>query len=194
MGLRELKKEVEALPAVTGHIAAFKAAWLQPVRKNTNKQLPFLQELSKETRLELNKKVNTVTDHLHLVNSTNHIHDKLKHYARYLIELKLTTLNGDLAKFNIIKNRLLQDEFMGLQTTITELQYTETALQELTQEYHETTELLQGALTLDESVQFLSLPHKSSLTLLQQTVNKQKQLLHALGQEFLVLARQEVPA
>ena len=48
MDLRELKKEVHALPDFSEHLQKFQQNWIKPVRTNTNKHLPFLQKLPEE--------------------------------------------------------------------------------------------------------------------------------------------------
>ena len=69
------------------------------------------------------------------------INDKLKTYSRYLIELKLTTFNGDQNKSKVITNSLLNDDFMNLKQTLTDIQQFEKKVANLSGQYHEINDL-----------------------------------------------------
>ena len=59
----------------------------------------------------------------------------------------------------------------------------------LQQKYEVVNSLLEKELSLEDSVWFMELPHKIHLTNLLETSDKQRELVHALGKEFIKLAK-----
>ena len=50
MDLRELKKETSSLPNLSEQLQKFQQHWIKPIRANTNKNLPFLQDISEKKK------------------------------------------------------------------------------------------------------------------------------------------------
>lgn len=190
MDLRELKKEVSALPNLSEHLQKFQQHWIKPIRANTNKSLPFLQKVSARKKQEINDQLFAFQQKLKEVEHAQIVNQKLQEYARYLIELKLTTLNGNKNKATYIINHLLQDEFMSTKNLLHDIKYLEKNVKSMSYKYHHLNELLQKEAPLEEAVHFLHLPHKEHLQTLLSASRKQKILTKHLGEHFLALAKQ----
>jgi len=115
---------------------------------------------------------------------------KLQEYARYLIELKLTTLNGNKAKGQYITNLLLRDDFLNTNYLLHDLKYLEKNIKSIAYKYHHINDLIQKEAPLEEAVHFLHLPHREHLQTLLSASRKQKLLAKQLGEHFLSLAKQ----
>lgn len=190
MKLRELKKEVTELPNIEDSVKNLQEYWLKPLRANTNQHLPSLQHLSPEEKKELNKKITNFHNILKQVRSGQMINEKLRHYAHYLIELKLTTLNGDKQKSKLITDKLLYDQFNSIRSTIEEVQQFEHKVNNINRFYNHLNDWLQKNISLEENLLHLEQPHKKHLQALLQVSRKQKELTKKLGQEFVELTRQ----
>ena len=190
MDLRELKKEVHSLPNLSEELQKFKQNWLKPIKANTNKNLPFLQKLSAEKKQEINAKLAAFQQKLKEVEDAQILNQKLQEYSRYTIELKLTTLNGNIAKGHYITNLLLNDEFLNTPHLLHDIKYLEKNIKSLAYKYHHINSLLQKEAPLEEAVHFIHLPHKEHLQALLTTSRKQKILVKQLGEHFLSLAKQ----
>ena len=188
MSLRELKEEIRNLTPIDEQVERFRKSWVKPLKNNTNKHLPFLQELSFEEKKELNE--NLLPAHK-IINSLalHSINDKLNLYSRYLIELKLTTINGDKNKSKLITDRLLKDSFLKLQNTIEDVAAFESGLRDLNKHYDKINDLLNERLNLEDSVSLSEFPHKQHLNSLKETNRQHKQILKKLGEEFVALTR-----
>ena len=121
MDLRDVKKEVEALPDINSTLKQFQNSWIKPIRKNTNKHISFINELDKNDKNEMNEKILGLNESIVNIKSSQVINEKLKHYARYLIELKLTTFNDNQAKSKVITNQFINDKFLNIKGTIREV-------------------------------------------------------------------------
>src|SRR3989344_6501255 len=119
MSLRELKKEIESLPSIEKAVSDFKKHWLKSIKSNTNSQMPFLQELTMEQKEKLNRLITKTKGTIGSLEEAQLMQNKLQSYINYLIELKLTTLNSNRSKAQLITNHLLNDEFLSLKNTIT---------------------------------------------------------------------------
>ena len=117
MDLREIRRETESLTNISETTDNFKKNWIKPLRKTSNKHLSFIKNLDEDTKKELKHRLDTVHKHINSLGQDQMINDKLKTYSRYLIELKLTTFNGDQNKSKVITNSLLNDDFMNLKQT-----------------------------------------------------------------------------
>lgn len=190
MDLRSLKKEVHELADIEKSIANFKDSWIKPLRSNTNSHLPFLKDLDGQTRKQLNKKVSLLQDKMSSVAAGQQINEKLKHYARYLIDMKLNLIQGNEQKSMIITNRLLNDEVLNIKKTISEVQQLEVEVSDLLKQYEEVNSLLQQNISLDETIFFMDMPHKMFLYNLQKTAQQQKRIVRQIGKNFVVLAKQ----
>lgn len=190
MDLRDLKKEVNALPNLSEHLQKFQQHWIKPIKANTNKHLPFLQNLSEQKKQEINNKLFAVQQKIKELERANIVNQKLQEYAHYLIELKLTTLNGNKNKATYIINHLLQDEFMSTKNLLHDIKYLEKNVKSMSYKYHHLNELLHQEAPLEEAVHFLHLPHREHLQTLLSASRKQKILAKHLGEHFLALAKQ----
>lgn len=190
MELRELKTEVHSLPNLSEHLQKFQQLWIKPIRANTNKNLPFLQNISEKKKQEINDHIFLLQQKMKEVENSQVVNQKLQEYAKYLIELKLTTLNGNKTKGNYITKFLLQDEFMNTKNLLHDIKYLEKNIRSITYKYHHLNELIQKEAPLEEAVQFMHLPHKEHLQALLKVSRKQKTLVKHLGEHFITLAKQ----
>ncbi len=189
MDLRELKKETSALPDLSEHLQKFQQSWVKPIRANTNKNLPFLQNISEKRKQEINDNLFAFQQKLKEIGSAQVVNQKLQEYARYLIELKLTTLNGNKNKASYITKLLLQDEFLSITSLIHDIKYLEKNIKSATYRYSHINDLVQKGAPLEEAVQFMHLPHKNHLQALLSTSRKQKTLVKHLGEHFISLVK-----
>ena len=189
MDLRALKKEVQSLPNVEENLKQFQDNWIKPLRTNTNSHLPFLKKLDPEVRLLLNKKLARFHEDITKIKHGQMINEKLNHSARYLIEMRLTELQGNNSKAKMIINRLLNDDFFNLKGTINEIHHFAADIDKLSKQYNEINGLLQKNLSLEDNLFFTELPHKKHLTNLIKISKKQKEIVHTLGKSFISLAR-----
>ena len=183
MDLRAVKREVESLANVEESLEKLEECWLKP-------SSPFLQNLSEKDKEELDRKLTAVGRSIKAIKEGQRINEKLRHYACYLIELKLTTLNGDKDKSVLITNRLLNDEFLNFQRTIAEINAFNVQVNGLNDSYQQANEWLQNKLTLEESLEFMDRPHKLHLQTVLRTAEKQKVAIKQLGEQFIELTRQ----
>ncbi len=190
MDLRELKKEVHSLPNFSEHLQKFQQSWLKPIKVNTNKHLPSLQNLSPKKKQEINNKLFFVQQKIKEVESAQLLSQKLQQYAHYLVELKLTTLNGNKAKAHYVTNLLVNDQFLNTAHLIQDVKDVEKNVRSITYKYHHLSEVVQKEVPLEEKIQFIQLPHKEHLQALIATSKKQKMFLKQLGEQFLSLAKE----
>ncbi len=188
MDLRQLKKEVHALPSLQETIQKFQESWIAPLEPYTNSHLPFLKTIDAATKKDIHQRLLSIQGAFSGLRS-DRISHKLQQYTRQLIELKLASLSGDRQKAAMIKAQLLHDEALKMTEAITQLKMQEEHLQALTEAYQQINELLQRSISLEEMVLFLDLPHKTHLHTLQSTCRQQKRILRDLGNHFVELAR-----
>jgi len=189
MDLRSLKKEVHSLDSVHETVQQFHNNWIKPIRSNTNSHLPFIQNFSPETKKELNKKLVAFHDLLCKIKKGQDVTNKLQHYTRYLIDLKLTEMQGDHTKSMLITNNILHDEFFNIQNTISEVKAFDLHTQKLSVHYNEINMLIHKELSLDEAIFFMDLPHKKYLYNLLQIAKKHKNIVRQVGSHFVSLTR-----
>ncbi len=190
MDLRELKKEVHTLPDLSEHLQKFQNHWIKPIKANTNKHLPFLQYISSKKKQEINVTLFSVQKKMKELERAQALNHKLQEYARHLIELKLTTLNGNKAKGQYLTRLLLHDEFLNTKGVLDEVKALEKNLKSISYKYHHINELVQKEAPLEEAVHFLHLPHKEHLQALLSASRKQKTLVKQLGQHFIILVKE----
>ena len=190
MDLRELKKEVQSLTPIDKNLNKFQENWIKPLRSNTNSHLPFLKDLQPEAKKELNQKIIKFQEHLYFLKNAQLLQERLRFSVRQIIELKLTTLNGDKGKAKMIVNSLLNDDFVNMKNIIDEVCTLDKNVQELQTHYDEINQLLQKSLSLEESVFFMDLPHKLYLYNLVKTAQMQKGIVRKLGRHFVKLAKE----
>lgn len=191
MDLRALQKEIHALPKFEEEVDHFQQNWLKPIRPTTNNRFSSLQELPPETRKELNQKMASLQDMLQQVRYAKHLQEKLYSYVHMLIELKLTTFNGNHKKAKLITHHFLNDDVFRLKKTIQEVLETEQLFSTVNRQYSEITEFIQQHLSLEDSLHFQELPHKRHLQVMHKTAKRQKQIIHDIGKSFLQLAKQK---
>jgi hypothetical protein len=190
MSLRELKREVYELPDINKSCIELKKYWISNIQKNSNNHHPFIKNLSPELKKEVNLQMVEFNRCMQAIKSNIVVKEKLHHYARYLIELKLTTLNGDRLKSKVITDRLLYDEFHGLKNTISEINIFANNVDNLSEYYNNINSLLFKELSLEDTVFFQEAPHKIHLEKLQEVATKQKYLIKQLGSNFVSLTRE----
>jgi len=190
MDLRELKKEVQELINLEETTKKFRESWLKPLKTNTNIHLPFLQKLSPQIKEQLNRQLLDLKGTLDYVQNSQIVNQKLAHHAHHLIELKLTTFNGDQEKSKAITHTLLHDKLYNLKETIMQIQSLEEQLQQLQKGYETVNSFLEKNLPLEESLSFSEMPHKYHLSELLSTMQKQKRLVKDIGQHFVFLTAQ----
>ncbi len=189
MELRELKKEVQNLPSIQENLKRFQENWIRPLRSNTNSHLPFLQKVDPLTRKEINQRLGKLNKTFEELESSQLINEKLQQYARQIVELKLTTFNGNTQKFKSITNSLLNDEFLSMKNTLADINAYEENLSRLSEEYNHINELLQQKLSLEETIFYLDLPHKLYLHNLLKISKDHKIIARDLGRHFISIAK-----
>ncbi|MBS3139625.1 hypothetical protein J4479_01335 [Candidatus Woesearchaeota archaeon] len=189
MSLRELKKEIESLPSLGKTVADFKKHWLKPIRANTNQHLPFLQQLTAEQKEQLNTLILKAKGVMGNLEEAQLLQNKLRSYIHYLIELKLTALNNNKSKAQLITNHLLNDEFLNLKNTIADIKSFEENVKTLEAHHHEVTEYLEKQITLEQALIFMELPHWRYLQNLLQVTQDHKRIVRDLGRHFVSLAK-----
>ncbi|MDP3990597.1 MAG: hypothetical protein Q8Q01_05330 [archaeon] len=189
MNLRDAKQEIRSLQNVQENLKEFQNSWIKPIRANTNKHLPFLQNLSDKTKTEINNHLKDLQDIIPSIHASQIINEKLHYYSRYLVDLKLTIFRDDASKSKQITNRLLNDDVLSMKNIINEVKISQTGMRMLFKKYEVVNGLLEKELSLENSLQFMELSHKKHLTTLLETSEKQRRLVHALGQEFIKLVK-----
>jgi hypothetical protein len=189
MSLRELKKEIAALPNIQENINNFKKHWLKPIKTNTNSHMPYLQTLTAEQKSELNKLIFKSKGLLGKIEEAQLMQDKLRSYVRYLIELKLTTLNEDHGKAKYITKHLLNDEFLSLKNTIKDVQSFSENVKELKAHHLEVSDYVQKQITLEHALMFMEMPHYKYIINLLETSKEHTRIVRDLGRHFVFLAK-----
>ena len=182
MSLREVKKEVESLANVDDSLRKFQENWI-------GVDSPLLNDLAKNDKTELQRKLKDFEKHFKTLSDGQQINEKLRHYAKYLIELKLTTFNGDKQKSMVITNRILNDDFLSLQNTLNEVSNFQDKVDHFSASYDHINMWLAERLTLENSLLFNEQSHKLQFKILMKTLEKQKKVIRKLGQEFVSLTR-----
>ncbi len=183
MSLRELKKEAQELPDISKNLKNFQNNWVKQIKNNS-------KDFSEEDQIELNQNFLQTKKLMNELQYSQNINTKLSLYSSHLIDLKLTTLNGDQEKSKLITNLLLNDDFLKFRDTISEVKSFQKKINRLTNNYHHINKLLQQRLKLDEYLTFMDLPHKKHLYNLKKTSKQHQKLVHNLGQEFVSLVKE----
>ncbi len=190
MDLRTIKKEVLQLPNISKNAENLQKNWVKPIRSNTNAHLPFLKSLSPATKKHLNQKLASFHSTIFQLKQNEHLHNKLHHSTRYLIDLKLHNIRQNHTKSKILTNSLLNDDFMSIKQTIADVKSFDANVQKLHKQYHEINSLLQKELSLEEAVFFMDLPHKKYLHSLIKTSKQHKKIVRHIGRHFVKLAKE----
>ncbi len=189
MSLRAIKKEAWNLQDIEKDLSKFQESWIKPVKSNNNNHLPFLQSLPEQFRKSINTKISEIQKTLQKARNGQKVNEKLRSYARHLIELKLTTIQGNTTKYNSITNNLLYDDYWNFQKTIQEVKSFSKSVRSLSHQYNEVNNLLQKQLSLENSLLLMDQPHKSYLKSLRKTASQQKRIVKDLGEEFITLVK-----
>lgn len=187
MSLRELKKEVELLPPLKQTIQQFEEGWIKPLRKNTNRQFPFLQTIPQITKKETNLQLQNFQQN---VRQLNDIKEKLHYHARKLIELKLHLLRNHRHQAHNLRVSFLHDDVFSIKQTMAEVKQFRKQLSGISRQYNEILENLQQHLTLEQTITLLEQPHRQHIQKLQKLGFQQQQLAHALRKEFFITTEQ----
>jgi len=190
MDLKDIRKEVDSLHHIEENLNKFKDNWIKPIKKNSNKHLPFMKNLNQDSKKEIHNKILNLKNTFDEIKSSQIINDKLKHYSRYLIELKLTTFNEDQHKSEVITNQLLNDDFMNFKNTLTQIKALEGNVEHLQQQYHEVNDLLHKHLSLEEAVFFMEIPHLKYLHNLLQITKNHKVISRNIGTNMIALIKE----
>lgn len=209
MNLKEIKREIDSLSSVDEDISKFQKSWLKPFLSNSGKtlnvkhNLPFLvlNNLDKGNQTELNLMLKEFQEKVPLLKSLSYTNNKIRNITHILTEIKLLEFQAesygeDLAnskelktKLKFFNNKLLNDDFNSLNTTINEVKAFDQRLSEIHQSYEEINEFLCQNLPLEDSVSIMELPHKNIMKRMRNNSQKRKNLVKELGQHFLVIQR-----
>lgn len=192
MNLRDLKKEVESLASIEHSVELFQKYAPKLIQPHTNIHLPSLQVFSGQEKKEFNQKIGQLHDQLPSLKARQALNEKLHQYARYLIELKLSTFNQDQTRFKTIASKVLKDEFLNLPQAFHELSQFQNQLQSFSKQHDELNEWLNERLTLEEQLLHAEQPHHQQVRKLLSIAEQQKRLIKTIGQEFVNLAKEGV--
>tara|TARA_Y100000310_G_scaffold313887_1_gene362767 strand:+ start:739 stop:1332 length:594 start_codon:yes stop_codon:yes gene_type:complete len=190
MQLRELKKEIEGLSHINKTLLYFKESWIKQIKPNTNRQFPFLQCLDEKTKKRINNHLSHYPKLFQELKYVQYTQEKLASLAQYLIELKLSSLNGDENKPKILVSKFIHDDYLKLKNLVDEVQQLEFNINNLKILYDKVNRLLLRNLPLEHSITFMDSPHKNYLNSLLLVSKKKKKLLKGLGKEFVSLTKQ----
>ncbi|PIN87510.1 hypothetical protein COV12_03450 [Candidatus Woesearchaeota archaeon CG10_big_fil_rev_8_21_14_0_10_32_24] len=189
MDLREIRKEVHLIPSIKEDLQEFQKNWIKPVKTNTNKHLPFLQNIDQNTKKELNQKMQNVQKTMQKFENSDFVTQRLTSHVRHLIELKLTQFQGNEQKSKMIIKSFISDDVLNIKRTINEVKTFNDDMQELSEHYEDVNELLQKSLSLEEMLFFMELPHYKYLSSLVKTAGMQKKIMSDIGRHFVKLAK-----
>lgn len=188
MDLRQLREEIQALPSLDKTVHLFLDHWAKPLRSKS--RLPSLQKMPGVQKKELHQNLAEVQDYAAAVRTGQRLQEKCHSYIHHLIELKLTTFNGNTQKSKMILSKFLYDEVFNFKQALVEQMYLEQAMKELRKQYHHVNETLHKHLSLEDALTFDEMPHAPHLRAIAKTVDKQKKLLKELGEHFIALAKE----
>jgi len=189
MQLRQLKKEIDGLSHVNKTLIDFKESWIKQIKLNTNQQFPFLQELDEKTKKRINNHLSAYPKLFQELKYAKFTQEKLASLAQYLIELKLTSLNGDIHKPKVLVNKFIHDDYLKLNNLVDEVKQLDFNLNNLKLLYNKVNRLLLRNLPLEHSISLMDAPHKNYLNSLLLISKKKKKLLKNVGQEFISLTK-----
>jgi hypothetical protein len=190
MELKVLKTELAGLDNIDKVLVNFKDTWIKQIKKNSNQHFPFLWELNKGVKKEINDCLSSYQGVLNQLKYASFTQEKLSSLAHYLIELKITVLNDDKKKSRMIVGKFIQDDFLKLKSLVDEVKQFESDLENMKQVYNKVNKIVAPRLSLEHSLIFMDSSHKNHLDNLFLVCEKQKKLLKVLGQEFVSLTRE----
>ena len=186
--LKEVKQEIRSLPCLQENLAKFQGSWFRPLHQN-NLHLPFTKGLDPQTKEELHQKLTALQPHLRTIAEAQIIPDRLHRHAHTLVELKLTTFNGDRKKAKMLVNDLARDE-TGIKRTMNHIKDLHSSLLHLSQQYEEVNQLLDKKLSLEEAVYYMSLPHRKYLNTLIKTADHHQKIVRDLSHHFTSISEE----
>ena len=188
MQLRDVKREVESLPSLAEITQQFQEQWMKPLRAHTASQ-PLLSKLQPELQKELHQQLAEVQKQIQNLKASRFISEKLHQYARYLIELKLASLSQDKQKAKMFRRQLEQDQFLNSKTIQQDIARYTQDLQSLEREYSRINEVVQQNLSLEDTIYFSALPHKTTLKNLKNLAEQYQLILKELQHHATVVLR-----
>ncbi len=186
--LRALKKEVAQLPAIPLTLQNLQLSWVKPLRARTSSVLLHLEPPQQQ---EVKKRLGKMKDIFSALPQGTVIQEKLQRYAHYLVELKLTQLQGNRSRRQQLITIFLQDNFLNLRQTLQEIQDFENTVKTLIQHYHAINAYLEEHLPLEGTLWYADLPHQHAVQQLQNAVEQHKRLIRQIGDQFVALAREK---
>lgn len=186
MDLRELKKEVQSLPNLQEQLNQFQLSWVKPLQARTS---PLLAHLDSTTQQELRKRMGKTTAFFSTLRESRLIQEKLSQQARYLVELKLSMIQGNSIHRQLLIKLLIKDPFLNLKQTIGEVQRLEQNISQLVHEYSQINTFLEEQLPLEGALLYADLPHRQHLTNLQESAQRHKRIILSIGEQFIALTR-----
>ena len=190
MQLRQIKKEIDSLGHINKTLLDFKKSWLKQIKPNTNQQFPFLQDLTESKKKKINNHLQSYPKLFQELQYAQYTQEKLSSLAQYLVELKLTSLNGDENKPKMLVNKFINDDYLKLNNLVDEVKQLDYNLSNLKLIYNKVNRLLLRNLPLEHSISFMDSPHKNKINTLLLISKKQKNLLKIIGNQFLMLTKQ----
>lgn len=188
--LRDLKKEAASLDDISSAVEKLQQHWIKPFHKHNNSHLPFLKTLPLPVRAALSKKLIPAHAQLEEVKTGQHINEKLQQFSRNLLQLKLSTVQGDHKKAQYLVKQMVSDEYSNVSQAIEDIKNFEITVRKLSDHYHDVNELLHQNLSLEETVFFMELPHYYYLQSLLKTTQKQRILIRDLGRHLVALTKE----
>ncbi|MEK6951081.1 MAG: hypothetical protein AABX13_05150 [Nanoarchaeota archaeon] len=186
MDLRRLKNEVQSLPNLQEQLRQLQLAWVKPLHA---KNSPLLAYLDRERQQELRKQLSRTNGLFASLREGRLIQEKLQQQARYLLELKLSLLQGNATRGQQLIQLLLKDSFLSIKQTIAEVQQLEQNVSLLARDYAQINTFLEERLPLEGTLLYADLPHRQHLLELQRTAERQKSVVREIGKEFIMLTR-----
>ena len=184
MELKELKRDVENLPDIKEILNGLKKNWIRSLNDKKH-QFSMFEKITPDKTKQINCHLKEISRRIEQILEVSSIKARLNTYARYLVELKLTSLNGDTNKSKIIANSIVYDDFLNIKNTINDHLAIENHISSLINSYHKALELFNQELSLEDYLQLMDLEHKKYINSLQKLQSKQKKLLHSLGSKLL---------
>ena len=188
MELKQIKEEIHALPEIQETLAKFQENWFRPLHQN-NAHFPFIKGLDRQTKTELIQHLAFLQPHLQVLSDSQILPDRLHHHAHNLVELKLTTFNGDRKKAKMLVNDLGHKE-SWIKRTLAQVNNLHTSLLHLSQQYEEVNRLLEKKLSLEEMVYYMSLPHRKYLGTLLKTADHHQKIVRDLSHHFMSISEE----
>lgn len=188
MQLRDVKKEIESLPSISEITRQFQEQWIKPLRAHTHSK-PLLSQLKPTLQKELQQQLAEIQKHIQELKRSQIISEKLHQYARYLIELKLALLSQDTQKSKMFRKQLEQDQFLNIKTIQKDIAVYYQNLQSLATEYSQINEVIQRNLSLEDTIYFSALPHKTTLNNMKNLAKQYQRIIVELRQQAQVVLR-----